>query len=86
MEHGHVLHEKPHLLLLIPQDHKIQLLERLPQGGCGYGRGLSILALYYIYSSHTSSGHRSGGGTFWNSSYSQEPSHPGLCGLSNLGQ
>ena len=68
MEHGHVLHEK----LLIPQDHKIRLL---PQGGCGYGRGLSKLALYYIiYSSHTSSGHRSGGGTFWNSLYSQEPS------------
>ncbi|CAI8056970.1 Ubiquitin carboxyl-terminal hydrolase 4 [Geodia barretti] len=33
----------------------------------------------------TSSYRSGGGGSYWSGSYSQQPTHPGLCGLSNLG-
>ena len=53
-------------------------------------RGVANVIPFSLFSSSSysssSSSYRSGGGSYWNSGYHQEPSNPGLCGLSNLGQ
>ena len=88
-EHGPVPRERPNSRPITRPDPQTQSPELHTPGGCGQGAwpwAWSHSIAPKCSSSGSSSSYRSGGGSSNWSSFSHQPSHPGLCGLSNLGQ